>query len=254
MRAGLLVLLVLLLPGGAGAAQWGTATAEVRQLLGEAVPQAEGLRLESPDWQEDGAFVPLTLHLRGAQPPLRLSLLRSGEDEPRIAHLELSAWHEPLELSTRVRLPRSQQLLVVARDGAGRVWLAATSVAVAGSSCLATPTLDPLNGLGRINAQAGLLALEGGTALALRTLLRHPMESGRRLDATGQLLPKRLLRRFEVRGSRGLLLRVEPFEGLAANPYWRVLLPQETGPLALRGEDAEGSLYQRSLMPTAGLE
>lgn len=247
-----LALLVLLLPVSGAADEWGTAAAEVRQLLGKRVPQVDGLRLESPDWQEDGAFVPLTLHLRGAQPPLRLSLLRSAEDEPRIAHLELSAWHEPLELSTRVRLPRSQQLLVVARDGTGRVWLAATSVRVAGSSCLAVPTVDPLHGLGRINAQAAVL--DGTRALALRTLLRHPMESGRRLDASGQLLPKRLLRRFEVRGSRGLLLRVEPFEGLAANPYWRLLLPQEAGPLALRWEDAEGSLYQRSLMPAVGLE
>lgn len=242
----LAALLTLAVCSGLAHADYGTAQGEVTRLLAGANVQTQGLTLELPDWQEDGAFVPLTLHLQGAQPPVQLSLLRSGEDEPRIARLQLMAWREPLELSTRVRLPQSQQLIAVARDGRGRVWLAANSVAVLGSSCLSTPMGDPLAGLGQIKAWA-----DGDAALELRSLLRHPMETGRRKNAQGQWLPRRLLRSFEVAAGQGDLLRVEPFEGLAANPYWRLMLPLGTGPLELRWRDADGQSYQTSLSQPA---
>lgn len=239
-RAWLLAATLLL--GSAEGGEWGRAQAPVEAWLGGQAPQPAGLTLELAEWVEDGAFVPLSLALYGAEPPVALSLLRSGEEDPRIARLQVHHFQAPLRLSTRVRLPRSQQLIVLARDARGRVWRAAQRVEVLASSCLAPSIDDGLAGLGRLQAWAG-----GEQALELRSLLRHPMESGRRRAADGRLLPRRLAQGFEVRGAQGLLLEVEPFEGLAANPYWRLLLPLHSAPLRLRWTDADGVAYRKRL-------
>lgn len=237
-------LLVLLVLAGPVAAQpWGQAQQSVEQWLQGHEVQTQGLSLDVPTWVEDGAFVAIDLTLQDAQPPLSLSLLRSAEDDPRIATLHVQAWDAPLRLSTRVRLPRSQQLIVLARDGRGRVWLAAQAVEVLNSSCLSPSSAQPGSNLGPLQAW-----LEPqGRGLELRSLLRHPMETGRRPGVDGQLLPRHLPTHFEVSGPHGSLLRIEPFEGLAANPYWRVLLPAGQIPLLLRWVDADGRAFSRQL-------
>lgn len=216
---------------------------EQRRLLAGGLPQAAGLVLDIPEWVEDGAFVAVTLTLRGARPPLRLVLLRELEGEPRIAEVELRAWHEPLRLSTRARLPQSQVLQVLARDADGRTWDVSQQVRIAGSSCLSPPLADPNDGLGQI--QAWLRPLDGGRELA--SLLRHPMETGQRRDTAGRLLPPHLLREFSVDGAQGELLRVRAFAGASANPYWRVVLPADTGELGLRWTDDDGTTFDRRL-------
>lgn len=238
-----LLLLLLMLTGSAGAQPWGQAQGAVEQWLQGAQVQAQGLTVEVPSWVEDGAFVAVDLTLHGAQPPLSLSLLRSGEEDPRIATVQLQAWEAPLRLSTRVRLPRSQQLIVLARDGRGRLWQAAQSVEVLASSCL-SPSLG--NNAATLGQLQGWLAA-GDHGLELRSLLRHPMETGRRPGADGQLLARHLPTRFEINGAHGNLLRVEPFEGLAANPYWRLWLPAGHTPLLLRWVDADGREFRRQL-------
>ncbi|MFC3607376.1 thiosulfate oxidation carrier protein SoxY [Stutzerimonas tarimensis] len=212
-------------------------------MLREGRLQASGLNLEAPEWVEDGAFVPVTVRLEGARAPLRLALLRNGEDDPRVARVGLLEWREPLEFSTRVRLSGSQDIEVVARDADGRVWQVSRPVRVAGSSCLAAPSGYPLAELGL--TRAWLRSREAG--LELVSLLRHPMESGRRLDAAGQPLPKRLLQRLTLIRDGETLLEVEPFEGLSANPYWRVLLAPGSAELEMRWSDADGSLYLHRL-------
>lgn len=198
-----------------------------------------GLDLDAPEWVEDGAFVPLTVHLRGAVAPVTLHLLRDGEPDRRIAEVTVHQWREPLELSTRVRLPQSQSLRVLARDGAGRRWEAAHAVRVAGSSCLAPPNGNPLEGLGEVRAW---LRGQGG-GLELVSLLRHPMESGRRKDLEGRLLPRYLASRLEILRAGQPVLEATPYEGLAANPYWRLLV-DDGAPLAVRWVDRDGQRYE----------
>ena len=240
MRGGWLVLCLLAFP--AYAQTWGSAQAAVDHWLQGRAVQPQGLTLDVPIWVEDGAFVAVDLTLHDAEPPLTLSLLRSGEDEPRIATLELHAWAAPLRLSTRVRLPQSQHLIVLARDGRGRVWLAAQSVDVLASSCLAPLQAGAAATFGQLQAWA-----DGEHELELRSLLRHPMETGLRPDEHGQLIPQHLPRLFEVNGVHGNLLRAKPFAGLASNPYWRVLLPKGHGPLHVRWLDADGRAFSRQL-------
>lgn len=237
-------LLVLLVLAGPVAAQpWGQAQHAVEQWLQGHSVQAQGLTLDVPAWVEDGAFVAVDLRLQGAQPPLSLSLLRSAEADPRIATLQLQAWEAPLRLSTRVRLPRSQQLIVLARDAAGRVWLAVQWVEVLASSCLAPSTTQQ----GVVPGPLQAWLEPQGRGLELRSLLRHSMETGRRPTVDGQLVPRHLPTRFDINGVHGNLLHIEPFEGLAANPYWRLLLPAGHTPLLLRWVDADGREFSRQV-------
>jgi hypothetical protein len=212
---------------------------ERQALLAGTWPQEEGLGVELAEWVEDGASIPIDLRLSGAQPPLTVSLLRDAEDEPRIARLTLWQWREPLRLGLRLRLPRSQAVEVLARDGSGRSWHLRRGVRVLGSSCLTAPVGDPRAGLGQ--GRLWLREQEGGLELA--SLLRHPMETGRRRDAAGQLLPRHLLQGLRIEEDGRALVDAELFEGSAANPYLRLLLPPGSQP-RLEWREADGNRYR----------
>jgi sulfur-oxidizing protein SoxY len=233
MKAWLALALCVALP-----AQANDAEARLAAFLADAALR-DGLEVTLAQGVEDGAFVPVDVQLRGARAPLELLILRSGEDDPRIARIRLTRWQEPLRLSTRVRLPASQALIVAARDADGRRWLWRRDVQVYASSCAQAPTSDPLAGLGEFRVWGE----RNGDELELRALLRHPMETGRRPDGDGRMLARRLLREFRLTDERGELLVLQPFEGLSANPLVRVVLPAR-GSLRLRWEDADGTLYR----------
>ncbi len=234
MKAWLALLVCLALPVQANEAE-----SQLAAFLGDRPLRGEGLEVTVAQGVEDGAFVPVDLQLRGARAPLELLILRSGEDDPRIVRVRLMRWQEPLRLSTRVRLPASQALIVAARDGDGRRWLWRREVSVYASSCAQAPNGDPLAGLGEFRVWG-----ERGDELELRALLRHPMETGRRPGPDGQMLARRLLREFRLTDDAGELLVLQPFEGLAANPLVRIVLPARDGALRLRWEEADGTFYR----------
>jgi sulfur-oxidizing protein SoxY len=224
------------------ARDWGQAGPWVESWLMSRTLQRDGLVIEAPQWVEDGAFVPIEISLKGATAPVSLRLLRSGEDEPRIADIQLNAWAEPLRLSTRVRISHTQNLLLLARDARGLLWLAEQQVEVLGSSCLdPQPAIEPRN-TGQIQ---GWLA--GERELELRTLLQHPMQSGLRPDLSGALIPRHLPKRFTLSTAKAVLFELEPFDGLSVNPYWRLLLPLTQRPLRLHWVDGDGREYRLEL-------
>lgn len=58
-----------------------------------------------------------------------------------------------------------------------------------------------------------------GDVIEIRALAQHPMETGYRLGAEGQPLPRDLLRRVEARFDGELVLVAELHAAVAANPY-----------------------------------
>ena len=205
----------------------------------EAGYRQNGGAIEVAEWVEDGAFVPLTLHLAQAQPPLSISLTRSDDAEPRIAQIHLQSWQPPLQLSTRVRLPKTQAVEVWIRDGAGQQWHFRQRVQVLGSSCYAPQLTAPVFGPPQVSLQPQ------ARGLALRTLLAHPMETGLRQNAQGQPVAQHLLKSIEVSHGPQILLQVTPYAGLAANPYWHWLLPAKQQSLNIRWQDQDGRVWQR---------
>jgi len=58
-----------------------------------------------------------------------------------------------------------------------------------------------------------------GEVIEIRALINHPMETGYRRDADGQLLPRDLIRRFSCRYDGEIVFSAELHAAIAANPY-----------------------------------
>ena len=58
-----------------------------------------------------------------------------------------------------------------------------------------------------------------GEVIEIRTLIAHPMESGFRVNAEGQVRPRDIIRRFSCRYDGVLVFSAELFAAISANPY-----------------------------------
>ena len=58
-----------------------------------------------------------------------------------------------------------------------------------------------------------------GEVIELRTLIQHPMETGFRPGASGELLPRNIIRRFVCTWNGEEVFRAEFHPAVAANPY-----------------------------------
>ena len=58
-----------------------------------------------------------------------------------------------------------------------------------------------------------------GEIVTVRTLIRHRMESGHRRDASGELVARDIVNRFEATFEGETVFSVDLGTGIAANPY-----------------------------------
>jgi sulfur-oxidizing protein SoxZ len=58
-----------------------------------------------------------------------------------------------------------------------------------------------------------------GEVIELRTLIQHPMETGFRPGASGELLPRDIIRRFVCTWNGEEVFRAEFHPAISANPY-----------------------------------
>ena len=120
-------------------------------------------------------------------------------------------------VSTRIRLAASQKLAAVARMSDGTYWSDTVDVVVTLAACVDGDTGDAAMARALIKAPA---ARERGEIIEIRALIAHPMETGYRLDADGQQLPRDILRRFSCRYNGELVFSAELIPAVAANPYF----------------------------------
>jgi sulfur-oxidizing protein SoxZ len=91
-----------------------------------------------------------------------------------------------------------------------------------------------------------------GTVLEVRALVQHPMETGYRRGADGDVLPRDLLRRLECRFEGELVMVAELHAALSANPFvsFDFKLPR-SGVLALTWQGDRGVLHAETVSLTA---
>jgi sulfur-oxidizing protein SoxZ len=90
--------------------------------------------------------------------------------------------------------------------------------------------------------------LRRGEAFEVRTTLAHPMETGYRRDGDGQMLPRDIVRRMEVRLDGERVFAADLHPAIAANPYvafWLVL--QASGTLEIRWTGDKGFAHTETL-------
>lgn len=92
-----------------------------------------------------------------------------------------------------------------------------------------------------------------GDSFSLRVLLQHPMESGFRVGADGQVLPRDIVRRFACSYNGERVVEVELFPAVAANPYLEFsALASDSGTLTFVWEGDNGFVHreQRAITVT----
>lgn len=88
-------------------------------------------------------------------------------------------------------------------------------------------------------------SVKRGELVEVRVLVQHAMESGQRRDASGAIVPRKILNRLAVRyGDREVLsARLEP--AMAANPLFTFFLRADaTGMIELTWTDDDASVHR----------
>jgi len=91
-----------------------------------------------------------------------------------------------------------------------------------------------------------------GEVIEIRTTIGHPMETGFRPDANGQVLPRDIIKRFSARFSGQPVFSAELFSAVAANPYIAFFMRlEESGTLVLSWEGDNGFAHSENVQIVA---
>lgn len=89
--------------------------------------------------------------------------------------------------------------------------------------------------------------VQKGEAFEVRTLVTHPMETGQRKDASGKLIPRKIIHTFvcTYNGREALRIAFEP--AISANPFISFYLRAgESGTLEFLWQDDDGTVIKAS--------
>lgn len=82
-----------------------------------------------------------------------------------------------------------------------------------------------------------------GEVVEIKALIRHPMETGYRVDARGQPIPRHIVTRFAVEYDGEEVFRMDMTQGVAANPFVAFhTVATRSGELLFTWEDDRGEL------------
>ncbi|AXY42369.1 thiosulfate oxidation carrier complex protein SoxZ [Halomonas sp. JS92-SW72] len=214
------------------------------ELLGGTTPATEGLVLELPHVSEDGSAVPLTVSFDGSLADddylSEIHLFATGNPSPEIVSFSLGPAAGLPEISTRVRLNETQQVIAIARTQQGETFATAREVRITVSGCLMRgddqgpePLANP-----RVSLPERFTA---GVPGEVRTLISHPMETGLREGSDGETLPRHIIERFTVTLDGETAFAADLHQSISANPYLRFhLAPQEDAELVIEWQDDSG--------------
>jgi sulfur-oxidizing protein SoxZ len=93
-----------------------------------------------------------------------------------------------------------------------------------------------------------------GEVVEIKTLIRHPMETGYRVDSMGRPIARHIVRRLTVTYAGAEVFRMDLTQGVAANPFIAFsTVATETGELVFTWEDDQGGAVtvRKSLTVTA---
>jgi sulfur-oxidizing protein SoxY len=112
----------------------------IRQRIGEREPQPGGMTLTLPKIAETGNSVPLTIAVDSPMTPedhvLRIHVFVPGNPEPVAATYHLGVRAGKAQISTQIRLARTQTVLALAEMSDGSVRSDAASIVVTLGACV----------------------------------------------------------------------------------------------------------------------
>lgn len=112
----------------------------LQRLVGGRPVREQGVSLTAPALADNGTLVPVSVQVISPMSEddhvSHIYLLSSRNPVMQVAAFVLGPWSGRAEISTRVRLAGSQQLLALARLSGGEFWFAAAEVIVTESACV----------------------------------------------------------------------------------------------------------------------
>jgi sulfur-oxidizing protein SoxZ len=83
-----------------------------------------------------------------------------------------------------------------------------------------------------------------GDIVEIKALIRHPMETGYRVDSVGRPIPRHIIERFTATYAGVEVFRMDLTQGVAANPFIAFsTLATETGELVFAWHDSKGDVF-----------
>jgi sulfur-oxidizing protein SoxZ len=84
-----------------------------------------------------------------------------------------------------------------------------------------------------------------GEVITIKTLISHPMESGQRKDADGNVIPRKIINRFLATFNGETVIDVAMEPAVSSNPYieFQSKVP-ESGEFHFQWFDDDGSVYE----------
>jgi sulfur-oxidizing protein SoxZ len=85
---------------------------------------------------------------------------------------------------------------------------------------------------------------KAGDIIEVKTLISHEMESGQRKDASGKIVPRKIINKFTATFNGAEILSVDWHPAISANPYQSFAVrAAETGVFVFSWFDDDGSIY-----------
>lgn len=86
-----------------------------------------------------------------------------------------------------------------------------------------------------------------GDIVTIKTLISHPMESGQRKNEAGELIPRKIIHRFEATYNGDFVFAVDLAPSISANPFIEFKLKvEETGSLQLTWLEDGGAKFEHT--------
>ncbi len=124
---------------GAGAQSTGDFAAALKKAVGTGQPQEGKVIIKAPDIAENGLTVPVTLEVESPMTPesyvARIALLADGNPNPEVAEFRLTPFSGKAEISIRIRLAKTQNLMAVAELSDKSLWTARKEIKVTIGGC-----------------------------------------------------------------------------------------------------------------------
>ena len=218
----------------AAAPRWWERIESARAAIGNAAPIEAGITLDLPLLSEDGSSVALTVAVDSSMTASsfvsEIHLYATRNPTPDVAVLRLTPALGRANIQTRIRLGETQTVGAIATMSDGTVRATARDVRITTSGCFVRADAGNADEMApRVRVPAQIAA---GKPAEVVTLLTHPMETGLRPDANGNIVPQKIVKSFSASLDGTPVLEADLFRSVAANPYFRFfVMPQRSGKL-----------------------